>query len=164
MNQSDRQTNLRLKREVLRLATRVSTAFPGTAVAEIALMRRELGGLEDCEQNQSLNDHLLFLQETLQEMLQVPHRDSTAMRPPPSTLRAPASTSPAASAAGVHAGLKRGREDDPSSSEQGAPPSAQRTAAWSWMQPDDSGGLPACGGMPPACGGPLPKQDGQTKT
>ena len=71
MNQSDRQTNLRLKREVLRLATRVSTAFPGTAVAEIALMRRELGRLEDCEQNQSLNDHLLFLQEMLQEMQQV---------------------------------------------------------------------------------------------
>ena len=74
MNQSDRQTNLRLKREVLRLATRVSAAFPGTAVAEIALMRtlrRELGGLEDCEQNQSLNDHLLFLQEMLQEMQQV---------------------------------------------------------------------------------------------
>ena len=39
-------------------------------------------------------------------MLQVPPRDSIAM-PPPSEQRAPES---AASAAGVHAGLKRGRD------------------------------------------------------
>ena len=38
MDPSDRQTNLTLKREMLRLATRVSAAFPGTAVADYALI------------------------------------------------------------------------------------------------------------------------------
>ena len=64
--------------------------------------------MENSEQNQSLNDHFLSLQEMLQDMPQVAPRDSIA-RPPPCALRAHAS---AASAAGVHAGLKRGREDE----------------------------------------------------
>ena len=70
MDQSDLQTNLRLMREVLR-PTRVSAALPGTTVADYALKLGELDGLQISEQNQSFNYHLLFLQEMLQEMLQV---------------------------------------------------------------------------------------------
>ena len=74
MDPSDIHTNHRLKREVLRFATRISALSPGTTVADNALMRGELDKQHKVEiswQNQVLNDHLLFLQEMLQEMLPV---------------------------------------------------------------------------------------------
>ena len=110
---SDRQTNLRLKLEVLRLATRVSASSLCTTVADYALIRGELDGLEISEQNHSLNYHLLVLQEIFQDTLLrlMQPRDSIVTHPPSAQL-APASS---ASAAGVHAVLKRGREDEQSS-------------------------------------------------
>ena len=116
MDPFDGQINFKLKREVLRLATRISAASPGSTVADYTLILGELiqlNGLEISEQNRALSNHLLFLQDMLQEMLQVPSRHSIAT-PPPSLPWTPASAA-FAGAAGAHTGLQRGGQDELSS-------------------------------------------------
>ena len=101
MDPSERVTNLRLKREMLVLAMNVSAACPGTLHKDYIQHKDELDAMEISEQNESLTEHIEFLQARLQKLQSMP-RDSFAT-PPPSVLLTPASAAPTAE------GLKRGR-------------------------------------------------------